>query len=467
MPGAIRGRIRGACGRSANAWRRVRPVATATLVLTLAGCALQPTPRPTQRAGTATSRAAPTVTMTTAVTATAPASPTPEPTSTRSAYWQTQVAAVNRTSTMRWVTSADHPADPGAPGRFTSISFVSATNGFALGHVAVPIPAEPYAIALGHTTDGGATWESRALPDRGVACLKEWPEILFQDDQVGWLRCHGLLATNDGGWTWQVLSATDPVIDWGRSPGGQLWIWMKEETGASAIRVPSAGALDSWRTLIAEWPHAGVGPISGDWPHPVSVWDDRTIAYAEQDALDGSGYQTIWWATTDGGATWQELAEPCIRPDWMSQSVSVGPEGIAWAGCGGMPGGTLQDKRLTRSVDSGQDWAVVGEAPILRSGPDLDMTAAPVTANGHLWAIQALSRSAAYALLGRASGPLITRDAGRTWSTPILWPCTVPDSNLFGGFFDAEHGWIAGARGLARTDDGGATWTCYVYAARP
>ncbi len=409
-----------------------------------------PTPVPTVR---------PSVTVTSAPSARTPiASPSPEPTSTRTAYWQTQVAAVTRTTTMVWATNPGRPTDPGPPGRFTSLSFVSATNGFALGHIAVPIPDEPYAIALGRTTDGGATWESRALPDRGLACLNEMPEILFRDDRVGWLRCHGLLVTDDGGWTWQLLSSNDPVIDWGRSPSGQLWVWLTDGSGNSAIYEPRPGGLELWRALVAVWPNTGVGPSSTDWPDSVSVWDDRTIAFAELLPQGGSGFERIWWATADGGATWHELALPCIRRGWMSASVSLGPDRIAWAGCGGMPGGTLQDKRLTRSVDFGATWTVVGEAPIVRSGEYVDSTASHVPTDGHLWSIQALSANGVYGLLGRASGPLISRDAGQSWTTPVLWPCTVPDTSLVGSYVDAKHGWIADGGGLARTDDGGADW---------
>lgn len=388
-------------------------------------------------------------------------SPTVEPTWTTAPYWQTQDAAVVDVQPMRWDVGAT-PGVVGAPDRLAAISFFSQSNGWALGKDW--LEGHDYkGVSLGYTTDGGASWQSRSIPDRGVGCLNGVADLLFRDERSGWLRCQGLLATEDGGASWTVLTSADPIIAWGRSPTGQLWAWMRADGHYSVLREPRPGQLSDWQDLITRWPNNDIGPSIEDARYGPSLWDAQSIVFAEPRANDGSMLSGPWWSTRDAGATWQSFALPCGTRGWPHESISPSAGSVLWAACGGMPAGTLQDKWMLRSLDAGSSWDLVGATQMTVPFPETTPAPQQVVGHGHVQTIVALSEATAYSLLGRASGPLITRDAGRTWNTPNLDPCTVGDTGAVDSVIDSLHMWIAGAGGLAKSEDGGASWTCYVF----
>lgn len=391
--------------------------------------------------------------------------PTVEPTRTPAPYWQTQDAAVVDVQPMQWDVGATSGA-VGTPDRITAISFFSPENGWALGKAW--LKGYGYqGVSLGYTTDGGRSWQSRSIPDRGIGCLNDVADILFQDEQFGWLRCQGLLATEDGGATWTVLTHIDPIIAWGRSPTGQLWAWMRADGHYSILREPRPGKPADWHDLITRWPNNNIGPSVDDARYGPSIWDAQSIVFEEPRANDGSMMSGPWWSTRDGGATWQSLTRPCGDGGWPNESISPGPDPVLWAACGGMPGGTLQDKWMLRSLDAGSSWDLVGATQMTVPTPDTTPAPQRVVGHGHVQAIAALSQTTAYSLLGRASGPLITRDAGRTWNTPNLYPCAVGDTGAVDSVLDSLHMWIAGVGGLAKSEDGGASWICYTFPRNP
>ena len=298
----------------------------------------------------------------------------------------------------------------------TSITFVSASHGFATGS----------GLPLLETTDGGSTWVEAALPSTGLTI----------GEQVRHLDATHVWVTVVNGWgATSVFYSKDAGAAWTTgfdAPAG----WY--ETNA----VDFISALEGWAT-------------GGDSTGARAVWHttDGGLTWTKQTFADLGGGLAIdffdsqhGWSvgpidnspcsiqhTTNGGTTWTaQAAGPAAWSGTLNDIVAASPT-QAWAvGTGG---------RIFHTVDGGDFW---GQQPVPGDGtPDL-------------YGVSCISTTTAWAVGKNAI--FKTTDAGLRW-TSLSLPYTGTFVARAVTFVDATHGWIAGDGSLiACTRNGGASW---------
>jgi photosystem II stability/assembly factor-like uncharacterized protein len=175
----------------------------------------------------------------------------------------------------------------------------------------------------------------------------------------------------------------------------------------------------------------------------VAFFDTRRGVLGWTDSAIARGGISV---TTTGGRTWREVRQMRGSPYAIATQ-----EDSAWALVGNGQGGRA---RLWRSRDRGATWRRIGPVPV---------DAVAFTDDDH-----------GYGVSGEASsdgrpGPIYrTADGGRTW-TRAARPCPAgaPDTRAV-AFVSASTGWVSctggaggawGAKAIARTTDGGGTWS--------
>jgi photosystem II stability/assembly factor-like uncharacterized protein len=231
----------------------------------------------------------------------------------------------------------------------TSVAFVDARQGWAVGHDALVL----------HTTDGGERWEiQHRAPEEEVPLLSVW----FEDERHG-IAVGGfglLVETRDGGRSWKRrrLGPVDeePHLNCVFAIDGTLFI--AAETGL-AFRSRDAGS--TWQRL--------------ELPYPGSLWHGL--------ATDGAGTLLLLgmrghaYRSTDAGESWQAVE---TRTDQSLQSAVRLRDGrIVAVGLGGVvltssDGGrsfdveTRPDRRGIAAVAEAPDgsWLLFGETGAIR-----------------------------------------------------------------------------------------------------
>jgi photosystem II stability/assembly factor-like uncharacterized protein len=153
--------------------------------------------------------------------------------------------------------------------------------------------------------------------------------LQFIDEQHGWAAFAGrILATSDGGKTWNVQSP---------GPGVTGVTFVDADNGWA----PSVGGL--LRTLDggAHWAPVGRRALE---LRDVQFFDDK-VGWAVR--LDQSGPGGALVRTRDGGASWEEVAAPS-----PVESICFAGDGqILWAA-----GASSDRQLLMRSIDDGHSW---------------------------------------------------------------------------------------------------------------
>jgi photosystem II stability/assembly factor-like uncharacterized protein len=232
----------------------------------------------------------------------------------------------------------------------TSVVFVDARRGWAVGHDALVL----------HTEDGGERWEIQLrAPEEEVPLLSVW----FEDERHG-IAVGGfglLVETRDGGRSWERrrLGPADEEPHLNHvfaAPDGTLFI--AAETGL-AFRSRDGGS--TWQRL--------------ELPHPGSVWYGLATDGAGTLLMLGMRGHAFWSA--DAGESWQ-AAE--TRTDQSLQSAVRLRDGrIVAVGLGGVvltssDGGrsfdveTRPDRRSIAAVAEAPDgsWLLFGEGGATR-----------------------------------------------------------------------------------------------------
>jgi len=292
------------------------------------------------------------------------------------------------------------------------------------------------------TADGGAGWREQELSTR-------WSDpsgVAFANAKCGWLvgsaQAVGdtlpsdenmLLATTDGGLTWQKQSCrAKGYVFTGVACVSASHAWV---VGGD---MGSGGAVFATRDGGAHWQRQYVTKAGDLWG----------IAFA--DARHGWAVgDGVILATADGGASWrQHLVKGCFL-----SSVAGGDALSAWA----VGSGANRDVILA-TTDGGTSWQVqhTGTGPDAKGESGYSGVAFADARRG--WVV------------GRDGTILTTTDAGRTWKPQRSGTKLDLDGVAFA---DTSHGIVVGARVegddplagkldgsiILRTSDGGTAWT--------
>jgi photosystem II stability/assembly factor-like uncharacterized protein len=191
------------------------------------------------------------------------------------------------------------------------VSFVSADEGWGVGDL-FPIGYQ----RLARTSDGGRTWQSRAVPcprDTSLAI-----DVSFVNPARGWLLCTGegaggnesraIMETTDGGSTWSTVavaalespsssgftSSGDPTGIF-FLPDGHGWMWV--EGGGGGMEVTADGGR-SWHLV-------GTVPNGSDQSMGSAQFLSDTMGFAVISNGNDQANQLI--ETDDGGRTWHVI----------------------------------------------------------------------------------------------------------------------------------------------------------------
>lgn len=205
---------------------------------------------------------------------------------------------------------------------------------YSSGH---PAPGSdlPNPIGFMVSTDGGVSWEPRALQGEvdfhAMAVHPDDGEVVY-----GFDGRQGLLRSEDGGSSWDQPASTElqeagGALSLAGGPGGVDRVLAGTQVG---LLVSSDGG-GSWEPLL-----------SGGTVTAVAADEDRILAYV----ADGEGLLE----STDGGESWSPLG-PSLGSD-AAGHIAVDPDDPShiWLG--------TFEQALWRTTDGGDDWEQVAEA---------------------------------------------------------------------------------------------------------
>lgn len=258
--------------------------------------------------------------------------------------------------------------------------------------------------------------------------------------QDGWIFGPDLIATHDGGLTWEDETRKEAILGL-EAQGDTVWAI---EDGCTAG--PACYTLLTTSVRGSSWVPAPVQPvIVGSWAQFLRPSENDAWIFSAE--FNGNGGHLI--ATHDGGKSWQTLAStPCI-PLGAAHMTALA-NGQLWFFCGGQPGAGQQDKAVFMSPDGGQHWGMVA------TSENTNGTLGHLDFGGYVNGIGANAPDTVFTVTYRGSALMRSTDAGHTWDAV---PMQLSDMGIGPiKFLDAKHGWITFYNHIARTTDGGTTW---------
>ena len=412
--------------------QRVLSTATvaAAVLLALTGCHPGSPARPTAAGGAVRAE------TTTSSTATTPAPPTTD--TTLPAHRVDSAASAGRPTDC----PAPLPLDETGPVRGRSLAMVAPQKGFAVDDTAVVVTddgrtwtrrwsgSEPmfsveavdadHAWAVGQhvvlaTTDGGRTWNQVGEPDEGGLRVVD-----FTDSQTGWgVSATHIYRTVDGGRTWR---RTDPPC------GGEAVCFTGADNGWAAIgphvyRTGDGG--DTWSAAFTVPTDDTVHPFSLQSVHAAQLDCARPAAVWALFSGAASGHHTgyIAYRGTAAGPWTPVLKEPVAGPPAVTAPA----------------GGTDLAPMSSLSADSALfvTFSPRADAPDnlglrLATGGGTQLSPArPILGLFSAASISFLSPDVGWAL-GAKTGPntvdaiVATTDGGRTWQEQYAAPLPGP-----------------------------------------
>lgn len=343
------------------------------------------------------------------------------------------------------------------------VNFVSPTRGWALAEV-------QGRLRVAHTSDGGLTWAVvgaplpsgaagptptrlvAALAGNGIGTKVADLYVYTGTGPFGGGGSRRLYVSLDRGSSWQVVEFPGSVL--GVAPplrlagsrlgpsasDGTLWALIGSATQGGR-RSPahlevSTDAGRSWKSAA---------PIPGEGSAGQLTRVSQRGGFVVLESTAGSRLGSSLFETTDGGASWKRLPDPC--GGFPDQQLNALDARHLWLACGGRPAGTLQAKSVYFSADAARTWRLTASVGLANAAP-----AGALGRSGYIVGLAAVSDRLAWLALSRGQLELTT-DQGRTWQPAFSLP---PGS---GGaeqvtFVDATHGWALGPQGLWRTSDG-------------
>ncbi len=306
------------------------------------------------------------------------------------------------------------PATMHADAEFTSVFFLDADRGWAVGDRGV----------IWHTADGGRTWKQQQSPTH---CRLE--AVQFVDGEIGWAV---------GGSTQPYTHQTSGVVLRTRD-GGQTWTTVPNLLLPTLRHVKFFDTKNGW----------AIGDGSALYPAGVFRTDDGGRS----------------WAPVPRGRTQGWMAGDFRSPASGAVAGRLGQLGLVVPG-GVNPAKTVlgDGKYLRRLVLSGSTngW-LVGDGGLVLQTADDGFTWSPPA--GSLPAIaqsdfdfRALAVHGEHVWLAGSPGTFVLHspDGGKTWEMQRT-DHTVPLRSL--SFIDENRGWAVGTLGtILATRDGGKTW---------
>jgi len=361
------------------------------------------------------------------------------------------------------VAATNGSAAPAAPGvvlpgfKVLSMSFVSDTNGFALGTVAC---GTGLCDSLLTSTNGGATWSKLTAPTTAaptaaagtgdvVSCPSSQPcdaQVRFATPEIGYAYDPSLEVTTDGGAHWQPQSAGS--------------VTSLEAADGTAVRV--ANASPGCSGAQAQVSSASVG--AGSWqalPAPAVSQICPAVLYRQGDRLVLAGYGNPAGGTpavaqiarsSNGGKTWTSGPDSCGGTDGYASAVTLAQPQVLVLLC--------RHQMPLSNGGYGPAWVRVSDNDGATFGPDEQVPSLQSASAGTILSYQ-LAASSSGRLLVTESSPtgseaLLTQNGGQSWSPTLSIPAGTV---VLVGYEDTLTGRIAAGNQVWTTHDGGATWT--------
>lgn len=257
--------------------------------------------------------------------------------------------------------------------------------------------------------------------------------VSFVDAEHGWMTEGAvILATNDGGHTWQQLFTAPSQVQHGIQRITRTQGWYADGEGLFVTR---DGGV-TWEKVL-----------------------DASFLYGRFQFVDEIRgwirlYPSDFKTTKDGGKSWSTVQNPCNSGGLFSFIDA----NTGWMVCATGGGAGLQTKKLFKTDDGGRTWNLIAETG-RPEGPQGKM---PLSS----YAEDLFFLDSQYGWLGTAKGDLlVTNDGGVTWQAlPRLGDLTTIAKVQFltpqkGYIVAIERSSMPPISRLLTTSDGGKTWT--------
>ncbi len=298
---------------------------------------------------------------------------------------------------------------------YNGVAFISSNEGWAAGVSALDMESPGY---IGHTTDGGSTWEKAEVP-----IAQMLTDIYFFDKKHGWaVGQEGMIVgTTDGGKRWDIQ--TSKVGNWLKgvhfvSPKVGYAVGMEE----TIVQTSNSGR--QWNVLRGGEVGSAVGDEETIVLNAVQFIDESTgWVTGVRISPETGGQDGLVQKTTDGGQNW--LDQPTNIPDIL-EDIFFTDANNGWA--------VGENGIVLHTTNGGDSW------DIQTSGTEEKLLSIGFADNSIGWAAGG----------GLGVSVLIhTTDGGATWEAqtiddPII--SKVPANDIF--VLDANNIWVTGNNGF-------------------
>jgi photosystem II stability/assembly factor-like uncharacterized protein len=314
------------------------------------------------------------------------------------------------------------------------LDLVDASTGWIVVSNCATTSAATCQYSVSGTQDGGDSWSTPVQVgpafDRTDGGAPE--TVRFLNHRDGFVYGYsGAYITHDGGKTWTAAGLPAKFV-YSIAAGGQtVWAVTSPCAKGAQCQLEVRRSIDGGRSWLA--PHA----------LPLGFFPEALVSFPSGVMMSGVPLGDIQM-TSDAGATWRAIKTQCPGNPFRGY-VATSDGNELWQMCLGYldPTSNAADKTLFVSEDAGRSWS---QRATSQAGGALPAAGYPA------WLV---SNRSHVAFLSSAPTPLVTHDAGSTW-TPVSLDGTALWLIRFAGPY---AGWaLEGTRNIWATNDGGETW---------